>query len=45
MPNFDLKNMISTLHKGFFMENLTQICSIELKEEKFKSSYFYGKLQ
>jgi hypothetical protein len=27
-PNFDLKNMISTFTKDFFMENMTQIRQI-----------------
>jgi len=28
------------LYKGFFIGKITQICSIELKEENFKSSFF-----
>jgi hypothetical protein len=40
-PNFDLKNMISSYTKEFFMEKMTQIRLEISKRKKFKSPDFY----
>jgi hypothetical protein len=45
LQKFDLKNMILTHTKGFFMGKMVQIRQILEKKNKFKSPDFYNKFQ